>query len=251
MLQECTDGQGMCPPFYVSGVLSEDQWQRYFRRGTKDQSREALGQLEGAFRYADDRGNLHQVSYLSSLIGGLRCVHVLAPTSKSKNSSRCFNRRTVKNEPNLGSMVLWLSVGNVDALFGADLNNHKVFGWEQFLRERNTAGSNKATYIKVPHHGSQKAHHEDVYDKRVETRFVAALTRNNNTRGRVGAPLPDNETIASLKGLGGDVYVAGTPSSLAANTEQPGMRTGWISARHPIQGGNGRSVSTYGSAIHV
>ena len=73
-------------------------------------------------------------------------------------------RRVASPTPNHASVVLWVEVGSHRILLGADLERtaDPRTGWSVIL-SHSTVVSGKAAVFKVPHHGSENAHHEDVW----------------------------------------------------------------------------------------
>lgn len=67
-------------------------------------------------------------------------------------------RRAVAQKANHVSVALWVTVGESHILLGADLENHpnKDVGWKAVVLKHNP--KERATIIKVPHHGSHDAY---------------------------------------------------------------------------------------------
>ena len=105
---------------------------------------------------------------------------------------------TVKSKinPNFFAVVLWISIGNIQILLGSDLEEraHPEGAWSVIANHGNRPGA-MADVFKVPHHGSQNAYCNHVYDKMLTDRHISILTPF--THGKVA--LPNNTDITRLK----------------------------------------------------
>jgi beta-lactamase superfamily II metal-dependent hydrolase len=102
-------------------------------------------------------------------------------------------RRFVSLGPNRLAVVLWIEVGSVAALLGADLEheNNPLTGWQAIV-ESNTRPVGEATIFKVPHHGSKNADNPDVWKTMLSQSPVAAITPFTRSR------LPKASDLARL-----------------------------------------------------
>lgn len=93
------------------------------------------------------------------------------------------------------SVVLWISVGRASILLGSDLEvtGDDRTGWEAVLSSASRP-DRKASYIKVPHHGSKDSDHPGIWNELLRKSPVAALTPWT----RAGNVLPDGEDIERL-----------------------------------------------------
>lgn len=106
-------------------------------------------------------------------------------------------RRVMPFSQNDVSVALWISVGPHNLLLGADLENSgdPQRGWQAVLNSpAPLAGC--ASFIKIPHHGSQNGHHQPVWDTLLSKEPFAALTTWN--RGRKLPTIADATRILSL-----------------------------------------------------
>ncbi len=86
-------------------------------------------------------------------------------------------RRIVRPTPNKDSVVVWVEVGGVRLLLGADLeeSENPAAGWQAIVAsDRLPAG--KAAVVKVPHHGSENADNADIWRSRIDRLPWAVLT---------------------------------------------------------------------------
>ena len=119
-------------------------------------------------------------------------------------------RRILSSAPNHTSVVLWVEVGHHKMLLGADLENtsNPRTGWSVILSE-STAISGKAGLFKVPHHGSENAHHDGVWSALLLNEPFAVLTPFSKGR----KPLPSDSDIDRLTNLTPQAY-ATSPTML-------------------------------------
>ena len=107
-------------------------------------------------------------------------------------------RRITSRSPNHSSVVLWVEVGSLRALLGADLEhtgNHGE-GWMAVLQcHADRQETHSATFFKVPHHGSANADHPDVWVHMLADNPLAVLTPYNGG----ASPLPKEADIARIK----------------------------------------------------
>jgi hypothetical protein len=98
--------------------------------------------------------------------------------------------------PNLFAIALWVSIGNIRILLGSDLEEaaHPRGAWSVIANSENKPAG-RADAFKVPHHGSQNAHCDDVYDRMLTGRHISVLTPFNH--GNV--VLPNDSDIRRLK----------------------------------------------------
>src|SRR5436305_1417682 len=66
--------------------------------------------------------------------------------------------------PNHAAVVLWVNIGGVFILLGSDPEEtgHQGTGWSVILGS-SMYPQGKASVFKIPHHGSQTAHHAPVW----------------------------------------------------------------------------------------
>ncbi len=85
--------------------------------------------------------------------------------------------RILPQGPNHAAVVLWIKVGELHALLGADLEEtgHPGTGWSEIVRSHSSA-TGKALVFKVAHHGSANGHHDDVWSQMLTSEPIAVLT---------------------------------------------------------------------------
>ena len=114
-------------------------------------------------------------------------------------------RRRAVNPPTLnrGSIALWMSVGEACALLGADLDEggSPASGWSAVLAA--SLPADKASLVKIPHHGSAGSHHPGMWSDLLQADPVAILTPFWN--GRVA--LPTDDDVSRIKDLSSESYI--------------------------------------------
>ena len=109
--------------------------------------------------------------------------------------------------PNDAAVVLLVSIGNITILLGADLERR---GWLEVLDVYNQP-DHKPTVFKVPHHGSQNAHEDRVWNEILEKDPIAALTPWR----RGGSELPTENDARRIIDFSSRAYVT---------TDRPNVR---------------------------
>jgi beta-lactamase superfamily II metal-dependent hydrolase len=83
-------------------------------------------------------------------------------------------QRLAGGDPNEASVVLWVRIGEIALLLGADQTRGPAgCGWEAIDVSHNP--EIKASLFKVPHHGSEHSHYEATWDNLLTEDVVAAL----------------------------------------------------------------------------
>lgn len=100
------------------------------------------------------------------------------------------------------SVALWISVGDHKILLGADLENvpNPQRGWQAVLSSP-ALPSGKAAVVKIPHHGSDNAHSDQIWAQIIQSNPLASLTTWN--RGR---KLPKESDVARILSLTDTVF---------------------------------------------
>jgi hypothetical protein len=101
------------------------------------------------------------------------------------------NIKIPSSSPNSKSVVLYLQLGEHRAILGADLEltaDNKE-GWLA-ITETSNVTDKKASYFKIPHHGSQNGYHSDVWQLLLEENPLLSLTTYNKGYG-----LPEIEML--------------------------------------------------------
>ena len=96
--------------------------------------------------------------------------------------------------PNQASVVIWIKSGNQVAVLGGDLENEKddAVGWKAIVASQ-ARPKEKATYFKIPHHGSKNAYEKSVWETMLTPNPWTVLTPMRSSR------LPTPEGISLLK----------------------------------------------------
>lgn len=118
-------------------------------------------------------------------------------------------RKPGKTDPNELAVALFVVVGDVSVLLGADLlRGPSGCGWQAVL-ETFPQADPLASLFKVPHHGSPNAHHDDVWTQLLLPEVISVLAPfRAGTR-----PLPAPADVLRLKGLSKAVYCSANPKA--------------------------------------
>lgn len=117
----------------------------------------------------------------SNFLEFLKTVKGLLPEEgKSK-------RRISSLSPNGVAVALWIRIGEVAILLGSDLERR---GWIDILQGM-TRPTGTASVFKVPHHGSENAHEQGVWDRMLDPDPFALLTPWR----RGGSALPSQRDV--------------------------------------------------------
>ena len=112
--------------------------------------------------------------------------------------------------PNDAAVVLLVSVGNTTILLGADLERR---GWLEVLDVYNQP-DHKPTVFKVPHHGSQDAHEDRVWNEILDEDPIVALTPWR----RGGRELPTKSDALRIIGFSSRAYVTANMTNVRGPT---------------------------------
>jgi hypothetical protein len=139
-------------------------------------------------------------------------VWVLSPSSAAVTMAyntllaavKSSPRPPIEPRPNDNAIALWVRVGAVTLLLGADLedNPNRVHGWKAVL-ESYVRPRGPADLFKVSHHGAKSGHHDEVWATMLTSDVTAVLTQF-----RGGVTLPTIDDRVRLCERAGSVYIA-------------------------------------------
>lgn len=219
---------------YLPGVLPGQRWERVLTLAKQlhDHKYRGIDDVSGAVRLAQARERLRIVGPDSEIQtrreSSLRCV---GPTSAAltsdvfddENSRRRI--KTLIDEANYTSTVLWIRAGEIRALLGADFDaRRRDLGWAALVDEQETKPwITAASLVKVPHHGSRTAHYDGIYT-RWAANPIAIVTSNRQNR------LPDSNLNNRLRHLCAELHhtsggASGTSSRALALEQCPTSST--------------------------
>jgi hypothetical protein len=129
-------------------------------------------------------------------------------------------RRMPSQRPNHLSVVTFIKIGTVSALFGADLEEttNPETGWSAIVKSTSRPQI-RCQVFKIPHHGSVTGHSDDVWAQMLEAKPIAVAT--NYVAGR--KPLPTREDIVRISALAGEFYLTSSNQSKAARKREPAV----------------------------
>lgn len=124
----------------------------------------------------------------------------------SVGSARAGERRRLSaGDPNEYSVAIWVEIGDHAMLFGGDLLiGPSGCGWAAVLDSHRPRL--QADLIKVPHHGSQNAHHPPMWSEFIDQAGVAVLTPFRNGPKTI----PRQADLERINGLIAATYLSAT-----------------------------------------
>lgn len=164
-------------------------------------------------------------------------------------------------DPNEFAVAMWVTVGEVSVLLGADLTAGPAgCGWSAVVSK--FFPTDRASAFKIPHHGSPNAHHDDVWSQLVTDDVIALMAPF-----RMGhRPLPADADIERIRMTSSALYCSANPrapalskdvrhtraalSSLGATNIRFEGRTGQVRARREPNAGAWR-VECFAPAMQL
>lgn len=112
--------------------------------------------------------------------------------------------------PNGASVATWVRSKGIGLLLGADLerSNNPDSGWDAVIRY--CLPADKASALKVPHHGSEGAHHEQVWQDMLEPNCLTIIT----PWVRGGRALPLERDLERIVSLSSRAYITVHPDNV-------------------------------------
>jgi hypothetical protein len=227
VIQTCAKARFVCASamcwreFVTMVTRYEDAPRTPAGSGVREMS-EVLRHLSKAGRppsYAAPNTLIFRSAAASKLAGGPCEVWSLSPAHKqlemfwSEISSRIPEigqtvRRAVSKSPNHLAIVLWLTAGKHSILLGSDLQEtpDPHTGWSVIVQSAERPPGSAAVF-KIPHHGSENGHSEDVWEQMVGKDAYALLTPFTN--GNVCLPTTDD--VSRVVGKAGAAYITANP----------------------------------------
>mgnify|MGYP001039830099 CR=1 FL=1 len=113
-------------------------------------------------------------------------------------------KRLLPQSPNHFAVVIWADIRGTILLLGADLEEttDTDMGWTGILRSR-IRPMGRASYFKVPHHGSSSANHPDVWTQMLDPRPLCVLT----PFWRGSRRLPQRNDVRRIMGQTDEAYI--------------------------------------------
>jgi hypothetical protein len=160
-------------------------------------------------------------------------VHALSPSSATQTLSQfelaqAFEalqagrqrRRIVCQRPNALSVALWVEVGGVRTLLGADLEtgSNPLAGWHAVLALRQRPPG-RAVFYKVAHHGSENADHDLLWTQMLSDSPFCGVTPFASGVN----PRPGSADIRRLKSRTPHLYCTGSPAGTSPPKRDPAV----------------------------
>lgn len=135
--------------------------------------------------YAFQDRNLFSTDYGCSIYSLSPSDYILdqfnGELEKLLNDNFSVNRKHINKTPNNKSVVLLFMFKNHCALLGADLevSQNKNEGWIHIVSNSTVLKPLKLSLFKIPHHGSENAYFEDLWNCHIEKNATSVLTPFN------------------------------------------------------------------------
>ncbi|MBF0320871.1 MAG: MBL fold metallo-hydrolase [Nitrospirae bacterium] len=176
------------------------------------QKRNPIWAIENKLLWKMDLRKSDQQCEVSSLSpSDLPFTYALTDFSKLIPKDKENKRYIPAITPNRASVVLWIKIGDFYVLLGADLQeegNAKT-GWSAIVTStlRPTC---KATFYKIPYHGSKNAHHIGVWTEMLDKNPISVLTPFS----RGDTKLPTGTDIQRIRNLTENAYSTALPMQI-------------------------------------
>jgi hypothetical protein len=143
----------------------------------------------------------------------LRAITDLYPAFRTSKSLRVPDLR-----PNDLSIAMWVEVGDLNILLGADVEEHgdPRRGWSAVVAARD--GNPRANLFKIAHHGSITGHHAGIWTSLLTRRPHAVLTPWNR-----GSKLPTEGDCTRIISLTDLAFATSRPTSRRGKRKGPAV----------------------------
>ncbi len=171
-------------------------------------------------------------------------------------------RRLMATTPNRAAVVLWIEIGELNFLLGSDLEEEgrPDVGWSVIV-DSSMRPSGKASFFKVPHHGSDNAHHPRVWSDMLVNDPVSVLTPFVNG----GIKLPKKKSLERICSFTTEAFSTASPVAKKPrkrdNTVKKSIKEFTLSfkevnssyghVRYRIKPPNPCSIELFGNALHL
>jgi hypothetical protein len=155
----------------------------------------------------------------------LKAMAALYPTLRTSKSLRVPDLK-----PNDLSVAMWVEVGDLKILLGADVEEHgdPRRGWSAIVAAR--SGHAPATLFKIAHHGSITGHHPGIWTNLLTNQPHAVLTPWNR-----GSKLPTKDDCVRITALTNLAFSTSRPASRRQKRKDPAVDRTLAEARISIR----------------
>lgn len=117
-------------------------------------------------------------------------------------------KRLISATPNRSAVTIWVTVGSFNILLGSDLeeDGDPRTGWSVIVNSK-VRPAGRASFFKIPHHGSKNAHHPRVWTEILQEKPIVVLTpyELGNTE------LPTRDDVVRICTLTDKAYLTAMP----------------------------------------
>lgn len=173
-------------------------------------------------------------------------IRALSPSSKSYHDAlqifasllpKAKGLRNIVPVPrqNDNAIVLWVQINDIYLLLGSDLEVTKDqrTGWAAIINSKQRP-QKKAMIFKIPHHGSESGHSDEVWEKMISSESISLLTSKLGGRGS----RPKESDIERIKSFSPFLFCTKVPKGKKPkreNTVEKMMRA-TVKERHILDG---------------
>jgi len=196
VVQACKNAHFWCP-----APMTKQEFLYYAKLYQKPQTRLPTGgttEIYNVFKLIRERSQpIHRILPNQLILKNNYCsLFTLSPTSQRfEEFLQMFSELAQKDDyvrapqikPNSLSVSLWASFDSHGALFGGDVEEQNNKGWHQILHEQ-TCIDGSASLFKIPHHGSNNAHKEEVWSNICSSNVTSILSPFSQGKKKLPSP---------------------------------------------------------------
>lgn len=223
LVEECKGAK-----FFMSAAIKDTKFSRAFLHSpiaravrTGQRARAGIAEFHKIYNYLDSNDLPRNYAVQDTTLMRKGPIEVTALSPHSSAFEKAVNSLAASfanpgglplasvraQRPNHTSVVLWVKIGAVKLLLGADLEEaHDHKGWSMILKESVTRGDDAGVY-KVAHHGSPTGHHDEVWTKMLAAKPISVIAPWE----RGGKFLPANDDIVRIRALSGSLHLVRPP----------------------------------------
>lgn len=203
---------------FFASVVADEEFEKQLNQSVRREFRAVLGEIRRRRKPAVRIAHEQRVLLRLPATGNVPAVTVtaLSPsdtailranTRIAEGSAQAGQRKKLAGgDPNEHSVALWIEIGAIAVLLGADLIiGPDACGWKHVDETHHPTLT--ATLFKIPHHGSSNAHYSPTWARLVSDDALAVLTPY-----RMGdKSIPQSTDLERINSLAARTYVTANP----------------------------------------
>lgn len=239
VVQACKTADFCCAKAFVN-----EEFQFYIDEmslGTKDRG---VKDIQRAFDAVADSGRTCLQAIPGRLLlrrpiaaGGVAELLALSPSDKEfdlflheiaaeRPTARQPMRQAVARSPNLASVVAMLILDDCAVLLGADMERRTELdrGWNSVVHEGKKLSLKRAGVVKIPHHGSQNAHDDGMWNDLLDPAPIAVIAPF--AKGKVEGRPPTVSDIQRIRARTCQLFVTARHATSRSPARDPAVTRG-------------------------